>query len=51
MPKVETRNGELYGVTVVKSYGEFEKAEMLELVKYLSGQTSDGWGEDFEQRG
>ena len=50
MPKVETRNGELYGVAVVKSYGELDKAETADLVGYISGQFSDGWGEGYEQR-
>lgn len=50
MPKVETRNGELYGMTVVKSYGELDRAEMIELTDYLTGQYADGFGEGFEQR-
>ena len=50
IPKVETRNGELYGVAVVKSYGELDKAETADLVGYISGQFSDGWGEGYEQR-
>ena len=49
MPMVETRNDDLYGMTVVKSYGELDKAEMRELVDYVIGQFSDGWGEGFEQ--
>ena len=50
IPEVETRGGELYGVAVVKSYGELEKAEMLELENYLTSQYADGWGEGYEQR-
>ena len=50
IPKVETRGGELYGVAVVKSYGELEKTEMLELEDYLTSQYADGWGEGYEQR-
>lgn len=50
IPKVETRGEELYGVAVVRSYGELEKAEMLELESYLTGQYADGWGEGYEQR-
>ncbi len=42
MPKVETRNGELYGVAVVKSYGELDKSELLDLTNEISGQLSDG---------
>lgn len=50
MPMVETRNENLYGVAVVKSYGELDKAETADLVGYISGQFSDGFGEGLEQR-
>ena len=50
MPMVETRNGNLYGVAVVQSYGELDKAETADLVGYISGQFSDGFGEGLEQR-
>ncbi|MDE7399320.1 MAG: hypothetical protein K2N06_07300 [Oscillospiraceae bacterium] len=49
MPEVETRNGEIYGVVLVKSYGELEKSELIDLTEELTGQLSDGWGEGFEQ--
>lgn len=49
MPMVETRNGNLYGVAVVKSYGELDKAETADLVGYIIGQFSDGYGESLEQ--
>lgn len=49
MPMVETRNGNLYGVAVVQSYGELDKAETVDLVGYISGQFSDGFGEGLEQ--
>ena len=49
MPMVETRNGNLYGVAVVQSYGELDKAETADLVGYISGQFSDGYGESLEQ--
>lgn len=49
MPRVETRNGELYGVITVRSYGELDKVEMIDLVDDLTGQLSDGWGESYEQ--
>ena len=49
-PEVETRNGELYGVAVVKSYGELDRAEMIELEEYITGQYADGFGESLEQR-
>lgn len=50
MPMVETRNGNLYGVAVVKSYGELDIAETADLVGYITGQFSDGFGEGLEQR-
>ncbi|MBD5112453.1 MAG: hypothetical protein HDT42_08005 [Ruminococcaceae bacterium] len=49
MPEVETRNGEIYGVVLVKSYGDLEKSELIDLTEELTGQLSDGWGEGFEQ--
>jgi hypothetical protein len=49
-PKVEVRDGNLYGVIAVKSYGKLDKAELLDLIDEISGQLSDGWGEGFEQR-
>lgn len=49
-PQVESRNGNLYGVITVKSYGELDKSELIDLTNEISGQLSDGWGEGFEQR-
>lgn len=49
MPMVETRNGDLYGVAVVQSYGELDSAETIELANYITGQFADGWGEGYEQ--
>lgn len=49
-PMVETRGGNLYGVAVVQSYGELDKAETADLIGYISGQFSDGFGEGLEQR-
>ncbi len=49
-PMVETRNGNLYGVAVVKSYGELDKAETADLVGYVTSQYADGFGEGLEQR-
>lgn len=49
-PQVEKRDGNLYGVIAVKSYGEPDKAELIDLTEELTGQLSDGWGESFEQR-
>lgn len=49
-PQVENRNGKMYGVITVKSYGELDKTELIDLTEELTGQLSDGWGEGFEQR-
>jgi len=51
MPGVETRNGDIYGVITVKSYGELSKVEMIDLINDLTGNLADGFGEGFEQRG
>ena len=50
MPMVETRNGNLYGMAVVQSYGELDKSETSDLIEYISGQYADGFGEGLEQR-
>ncbi len=49
-PQVENRDGNLYGVITVKSYGELDKSELIDLTSEIRGQLSDGWGEGFEQR-
>ncbi len=41
-PQVESRNGNLYGVITVKSYGELDKSELLDLTNEIRGQLSDG---------
>ncbi len=33
----------------MKSYGEHDKAETIELASYITGQFADGWGEGYEQ--
>ena len=48
-PSVETRNGDLYGVVTVKSYGELDKVELIDLTDEIEGHAADGWGESFEQ--
>lgn len=50
MPMVETRNGNLYGMAIVKSYGELDKTETADLVEYVTSQYADGFGEGLEQR-
>ncbi|MEQ3316423.1 hypothetical protein [Enterocloster clostridioformis] len=49
-PSVEEWNGELWGVTEVKTYGDLSASELSELTDWLTGQFSDGWGEGLEQR-
>lgn len=49
-PSVETRDGDLYGVVTIKSYGELNQAELSELTNEIEGQLADGFGEGFEQR-
>lgn len=49
IPKVEARDGDLYGVFVIKSYGELDKTELVDITQELIGQAADGWGESFEQ--
>ena len=49
-PSVETRDGDLYGVVTIKSYGELDKADLIELTEEIEGQLADGFGEGFEQR-
>ena len=51
VPRVETRGGNIYGVITVKSYGELDKSELIDLTNELAGQLADGWGEGFEQHG
>lgn len=49
-PSVEEWNGELWGVTEVKTHGTLSPSELAELTEWLSSQFSDGWGEGLEQR-
>ena len=49
-PSVDTRDGDLYGVITIKSYGELDKADLIELAEEAESQMSDGFGEGFEQR-
>ena len=49
-PSVETRDGDLYGVVTIRSYGELDKADLIELAEEAEGQLADGYGEHFEQQ-
>ena len=49
-PSVETRDGDLYGAITVKSYGELDRADLIELTEEIEGQLADGFGEGFEQQ-
>ncbi|MDE7278700.1 MAG: hypothetical protein K2N26_03120 [Oscillospiraceae bacterium] len=48
-PFVEVRDGDLYGCVLLKHFGDLDKADLVSVSDYISGQLSDGWGEGFEQ--
>lgn len=50
VPSVEIQNGVLMGCTTVKLRESLTAPEMEDLLEYLKGQFSDGWGEGFEQQ-
>lgn len=47
---VESAEGVLYGCTTLRLKEYLESEELQELCDYITGQYSDGWGEEFEQR-
>lgn len=51
VPSVTVLDGELMGMYTCHVYGELNDVELEELRDYLIGQSSDGVGEGFEQRG
>ena len=48
-PFVEVRDGDLYGCVLLKHFGDLDKADLVSVSDYISGQLSDGWGESYEQ--
>lgn len=48
-PFVEVRDGDLYGCVLLKHFGDLDKADLVSVSDYISGQLSDAWGEGFEQ--
>ena len=49
-PSVEVWNGELWGVMTAGVSGALSEAEITELLSFIEGQNSDGYGEGLEQR-
>jgi hypothetical protein len=49
-PSVEVWNGELWGVMTAGVTDTLSEAEISELIKFVVGQNSDGYGEVVEQR-
>lgn len=48
-PRVEARDGDLYGAFVIQSYGELDRTELIDVTQEMVGQAADGWGESYEQ--
>ena len=48
-PFVEVRNGDLYGCVLLRHVAALDKADLVSVSDYISGQLSDGWGESYEQ--
>ena len=49
-PRIEKRNGKLWGVVECQITGELTEDEEKCLLDYVDGQMSDGFGEGFEQK-
>ena len=49
-PSVENVDGELWGVMTASLKGQLSGEEINELLDFVTGQNSDGYGEAFEQR-
>ena len=50
IPRIDKRNGTLWGVAKCTIVGELTEDEEKVLLDYIEGQMSDGFGEGFEQR-
>lgn len=48
-PGVEKRDGDLYGVFTIKSYGKLDKSELADITQEIICHAADGWGEGFGQ--
>ncbi len=49
IPKLVIRNHELMLDIELETWGKLDKQETYDVLSYISGQLTDGWGEGFEQ--
>lgn len=50
VPDVAVRQGRLWSMTRLTLREDLDESELQELLRYLTGQYADGWGEGFEQQ-